>query len=42
MGQGRFNIMKWITHQMPESRAEEAMTMLIEKRDKAIGVEIVH
>jgi len=42
MDQGRLNIMKWITHQLPESRAEEAMAMLIEKRDKAIGVEIVH
>lgn len=42
MGQGRFNILKWITHRLPEERADEAMKMLIEKRDGAIGVEIVH
>ena len=42
MGQGRFNILKWITHRLPEARADEAMKMLIEKRDGAIGVEIVH
>ena len=41
MGEGRLNVSKWITHQLPESRAEEAMMMLIEKRDGAIGVEIV-
>jgi L-iditol 2-dehydrogenase len=42
MRQGRFNISKWITHRLPEDRADEAMMMLIEKRDNAIGVEIVH
>ena len=42
MRQGRFNILKWITHKLPEDRADEAMMMLIEKRDGAIGVEIIH
>jgi len=41
MGQRKFNIMKWITHKLPEKRADEAMMLLIEKKDKAIGVEIV-
>ena len=42
MGEGRLNVSRWITHQLPESRAEEAMSMLIEKREGAIGVEIIH
>ena len=42
MGEGKLNVSKWITHQLPESRAEEGMMMLIEKREGAIGVEIVH
>lgn len=40
--QGKLHILKWITHKLPENRAEEAMKMLIQKRDKAIGVEIIH
>ncbi len=42
MGQGRLHVLKWITHKLPESRADEAMRMLIEKKDGAIGVEIIH
>jgi (R,R)-butanediol dehydrogenase/meso-butanediol dehydrogenase/diacetyl reductase len=42
MGEGKLNISKWITHQLPESQAEEGMMMLIEKREGAIGIEIVH
>lgn len=42
MADKKVNIMKWITHQMPESKAAEAMEMLIRKNEKAIGVEIVH
>ena len=42
MSEGKLNILKWITHKMPENRADEAMLMLIEKRENAIGVEIVH
>ncbi len=42
MSEGKLNILKWITHKMPENRADEAMMMLIEKRENAIGVEIVH
>ncbi len=42
MSQGRLQILKWITHKLPEDRADEAMMMLIEKRDNAIGVEIIH
>jgi threonine dehydrogenase-like Zn-dependent dehydrogenase len=42
MSQGKLHILKWITHKIPEERADEAMRMLIEKRDNAIGVEIVH
>lgn len=42
MSQRRFNILKWITHKLPEDRADEAMKMLIEKRENAIGVEIIH
>jgi L-iditol 2-dehydrogenase len=42
MGERKLNVSKWITHQLPESQAEEGMMMLIEKREGAIGVEIVH
>jgi threonine dehydrogenase-like Zn-dependent dehydrogenase len=42
MGAGRLNVSRWITHQLSESQAEEGMSMLIEKREGAIGVEIVH
>ena len=42
MAENRVNIMKWITHRMPEEKAAEAMTMLINKEEGAIGVEIVH
>jgi len=42
MARGELHIGRWITHQLPEMRAEEAMMMLIEKRGNAIGVEIVH
>lgn len=42
MADKKVNIMKWITHQLPEAMAVEAMEMLIRKEEKAIGVEIVH
>lgn len=42
MSQKKLHILKWITHKIPEARADEAMRMLIEKRENAIGVEIVH
>jgi L-iditol 2-dehydrogenase len=42
MAKKRVNIMKWITHRMPEMKAVEAMEMLINKDEGAIGVEIVH
>jgi threonine dehydrogenase-like Zn-dependent dehydrogenase len=42
MEEKRVNIMKWITHRMPEERSAEAMMMLINKEEGAIGVEIVH
>lgn len=42
MEEKRVNIMKWITHRMPEERSAEAMLMLINKEEGAIGVEIVH
>ena len=42
MGEGKLNVSKWITHRLPESQAEEGMMMLIEKREGAIGVELVH
>jgi threonine dehydrogenase-like Zn-dependent dehydrogenase len=42
MSEGKINVSKWITHQLPECQAEEGMMMLIEKREKAIGVEIIH
>lgn len=38
----KVHILSWITHKLPEDRADEAMMMLIEKKEKAIGVEIVH
>lgn len=41
MAEKRVNIMKWITHRMPEEKAVEAMEMLINKDEGAIGVEIV-
>jgi L-iditol 2-dehydrogenase len=42
MKEKKVNIMKWITHQLPEAKSGEAMEMLIRKDEKAIGVEIVH
>lgn len=42
MSQGKLDILKWITHKFPENKADEAMMMLIEKKDNAIGVEITH
>ena len=42
MRHGKFNILKWITHKIPEDKADYAMMMLIEKQDRAIGVEIIH
>jgi L-iditol 2-dehydrogenase len=42
MAEEKMNIMEWITHKMPEEKAVEAMEMLINKDDKAIGVEIIH
>jgi threonine dehydrogenase-like Zn-dependent dehydrogenase len=42
MAKGKLNIERWITHQIPEAKAEDAMRMLIEKKDNAIGVEIIH
>ena len=38
----RLNVIKWITHQLPEQKADEAVMMLINKADNAIGVEIIH
>jgi L-iditol 2-dehydrogenase len=38
----RLNVTKWITHQLPEEQANEAVRMLINKTDNAIGVEIIH
>lgn len=38
----RLNVTKWITHQLPEEKADEAVMMLINKTDNAIGVEIIH
>ncbi len=38
----RLNVAKWITHQLPEEKANEAVMMLINKTDNAIGVEIIH
>ena len=42
MSQGKVHALEWITHRFPEERADEAMMLLIEKRDEAIGVLIVH
>ena len=41
MAEKKVDVMSWITHKLPESRAVEAMEMLINKEGKAIGVEIV-
>lgn len=38
----RLNVTKWITHQLPEQKVDEALMMLINKADNAIGVEIIH
>jgi hypothetical protein len=35
-------VAKWITHQLSEDQANEAVRMLINKTDNAIGVEITH
>jgi len=40
--QGKVHVSKWITHRFPEDMADEAMMMLIEKKENAIGVEIIH
>lgn len=42
MADKKINILKWITHKLPEKKAKEALSMLIKKEDKAIGIEIVH
>jgi L-iditol 2-dehydrogenase len=42
MSRDQLHILKWITHKIPEKRADEAMMLLIEKRENAIGVEIIH
>ena len=42
MQRKKFNILKWITHRLPENEIDEAMMKLIEKKDNAIGIEIVH
>jgi L-iditol 2-dehydrogenase len=42
MADKKINILKWITHKLPEEKTKEALNMLINKEDKAIGVEIVH
>lgn len=41
MADKKINILKWITHKLPEAKTKEALNMLINKEDKAIGVEIV-
>jgi threonine dehydrogenase-like Zn-dependent dehydrogenase len=38
----RLNVTKWISHQLPEQKADEALLMLINKANNAIGVEIIH
>lgn len=38
----KLNILRWITHKLPENEIDEAMMKLIEKRDNAIGIEIIH
>lgn len=42
ISQHKVHISKWITHKFPENMANEAMMMLIEKKENAIGVEIIH
>ncbi len=42
MSHRKLHILKWITHKLPENRANEAMMMLIKKKNNAIGVEIIH
>jgi threonine dehydrogenase-like Zn-dependent dehydrogenase len=42
ISQHKVNVSKWITHKLTEDRIDKAMMMLIEKKEKAIGVEIVH
>jgi len=42
ISQRKVHISKWITHKFPEDMANEAMMMLIEKKENAIGVEIIH
>jgi threonine dehydrogenase-like Zn-dependent dehydrogenase len=42
MEEKKVNIIKWITHQLPENKSVEAMEMLIRKEEKAIGIEIIH
>jgi L-iditol 2-dehydrogenase len=41
MAEKKVNVLKWITHKLPEEKSAEAMEMLIRKDNKAIGVEIV-
>ncbi|MCW4048866.1 MAG: zinc-binding dehydrogenase [Candidatus Bathyarchaeota archaeon] len=41
LAEEKLSIMKWITHRLPEDKAVEAMEMLINKTEQAIGVEIV-
>jgi threonine dehydrogenase-like Zn-dependent dehydrogenase len=41
LSRGKVRPSEWITHRLPEDRADEAMNLLIAKRDNAIGVEIV-
>ena len=40
--QHRLNVRQRITHQLPEQKADDALMMLINKADNAIGVEIIH
>ena len=42
MQQKKLNVLRWITHKLPENEIDEAMMKLIEKKDSAIGVEIIH
>ena len=42
MAEKKVNVMEWITHKLPEEKAVDAMMMLINKDERAIGVEIVH
>jgi len=41
LSRGKVRPSEWITHRFPEDRADEAMNLLVAKRDNAIGVEIV-